>query len=125
VWNSALRMIRVDMRLPVTDRDQDAGYMLFEYIEGERRHPGSIELVASEQDARPIVRAVISVEGMPSYVEQMMLDKLEKKLESEYGLPMEPPREKPPEKKPDQKEPAKEPPDAPPSPSDDNAGLDL
>jgi hypothetical protein len=122
VWNSALRMVRVDMRLPITDRDQEAGYMLFEYIDGARRHPGSIELVESERDSRPIVRAVISVEGMPSYVEQMMLDKLAKKLENEYGAPMEPVREKPPEKKPDDsKKPPKEPAEAPPAPNGDEA----
>lgn len=117
VWNSALRMVRVDMRLPITDRDQDAGYMLFDYIEGDRRYPGSLELVASEHDSRPIVRAVINVEGMPSYVEQMMLDKLGKKLETEYGMPMEPPREKPPEKKPEENKPPKEPTEPEPPPS--------
>jgi hypothetical protein len=51
------------------------------------------------------VRAVVSVEGMPSYVEQMILDKLEKKLEVEYGAPMEPATEEPPKKEPPKEQP--------------------
>jgi hypothetical protein len=106
VWNTALRMVRVDMRLAVTDRDADAGYMLFDYVDHGRRFPGSIELVKSERDDRPLVTAVIQVQGMPSYVEQMMLDKLARKLKDEVGDPIEP--TKPPPEKP--KEPAEKPP---------------
>ncbi len=96
------------MRLPITDRDPDTGYMLFEYIDQDRRYPGSIEIVATEREKRPVVTVIISVSGMPSYVEQMMLDKLEKKLGTEYGAPMDPPKvedapTKEPEKKPDVK----------------------
>ena len=109
VWNTALRMVRVDMRLPVTDRDADAGYLLFDYMDHGRRFPGSIELVKRERDEMPVVTAVIQVSGMPSYVEQMMLDKLARKLKEEIGDPLEP--KKPPPEKP--KEPEKKP-DAPP-----------
>ena len=109
VWNTALRMVRVDMRLPVTDRDADAGYLLFDYMDHGRRFPGSIELVKRERDDMPVVTAVIQVAGMPSYVEQMLLDKLARKLKDEIGEPLEP--KKPPPEKP--KEPAKKP-DAPP-----------
>jgi hypothetical protein len=108
VWNTALRMVRVDMRLPVTDRDQDAGYLLFDYVDHGKRFPGSFELVQGERDQRPYVTAVVQVTGMPSYVEQMMLDKLEKKLKAELGDEMLPPPPPPkpqepkkPEKKPD------------------------
>jgi len=103
VWNTALRMVRVDMRLPVTDRDQEAGYLLFEYIESDRKYPGSIEIISSEKDKRPLITVIVNVSGMPSYVEQMMLDKLEKKLNAEYGAPMEPPKEAPPAKEPEKK----------------------
>jgi hypothetical protein len=123
VWNTALRMVRVDMRLPVTDRDAEAGYLLFDYMDHGRRFPGSIELVKRERNDQPVITAVIQVQGMPSYVEQMMLDKLEKKLKDEVGEPLEPkkpPAEKPkePEKKPD---PGKEG-EAPPG-SDDPAPI--
>jgi hypothetical protein len=96
VWNTALRMVRVDLRLPVTDRDSDAGYMLFDYLDHGKRYAGSIELVRSDRERRPGTRAVVQVQGMPAYVEQMLLDRLGRKLREEYGEPLEP--EKPPEK---------------------------
>src|SRR5262245_17528994 len=109
VWNAALRMVRVDMRLAVTDRDPEAGYFLFEYVDNGKNYAGSLELVRGERDARPLTKTVVQVQGMPGYVEQMMLDKLLRKLRDEYGEPLEPakpvkPEQKPrpPGKKPDQ-----------------------
>lgn len=123
VWNTALRLVRVDMRLPVTDRDPEAGYLLFEYVDHGKRYPGSIELVKGERDQRPLVTAVVQVPGMPSYVEQMVLDKLEKKLKEELGEPMQPVKPEPekpkePEKKPNRDD-DNEPPSEPEAPSDD------
>jgi hypothetical protein len=110
VWNAALRLVRVDMRLPVTDRDPEAGYMLFDYLDHGKRYAGSIELVRHERERRPATKAVIQVQGMPAYVEQMLLDRLGRKLKEEYGEPLEPtppppPAEKPPEAKPPADEP--------------------
>ncbi len=114
VWNATLRMVRVDMRMPITDRDPEAGYMLFEYRDGDRRYPGSFEVIADEQDGRPLVTIIASVQGMPSYVEIMLLDKLEKKLGDEYGAPMQPPAKRPREDKPEDK-PEGEPSELPPA----------
>ncbi len=110
VWNAALRMVRVDMRLPITDRDPDAGYMLFEYVDSDRKYPGSIEIISGEQDKRPFVKVVVNVNGMPSYVEQMLIDKLEKKLNAEYGAPLDPPKKEEPKQP---KEPVEPKPDEP------------
>ncbi|MET0287892.1 MAG: hypothetical protein ABW352_25610 [Polyangiales bacterium] len=96
VWNAALRMIRVDLQLAVTDRDQEGGYVLFEYVANGKRFPGSIELIPQAKGARPTTVAVIQVRGQPSYVEVMLLDRLEKKLVEEVGVPAEPPPEEPP-----------------------------
>jgi hypothetical protein len=95
VWNAALRMVRVDLHLPVTDRDQEGGYLLFDYLSAGKRFPGSLELVAQAQGARPRTVVVAQVQGMPSYVEQMLLDRLEKKLLAEVGSPPDPPKEAP------------------------------
>jgi hypothetical protein len=104
VWNAALRMVRVDMRMPVTDRDADAGYLLFEYLEHGKRYAGSLELVRGERAERPITKTVIQVQGMPGYVEQMLLDKLQRKLRDEFGEPLEPAKPKPePKPRPGQK----------------------
>ena len=124
VWNASLRLVRVDMRMPVTDRDQEAGYLLFEYLEHGKRYPGSVELVRGERAQRPVTKIVIQVQGMPSYVEQMLLDKLTQKLRDEFGEPLEPAKPekkpKPPEKKPGDEEP----PSVPDAPSHDGLAPD-
>ncbi|HVZ32052.1 MAG TPA: hypothetical protein VG963_06495, partial [Polyangiaceae bacterium] len=74
-WNAAVRLVRVDLRMPVTDRDQEGGFLLFEYVSNEKRYPGSLELVAQTQSPRPATIAIVHVQGMPSYVEQMILDR--------------------------------------------------
>lgn len=107
VWNAALRLVRVDMRLPVTDRDPEAGYFLFEYLDNGKKYAGSLELVRGERDARPFTKTVIQVQGMPGYVEQMLLDKLQRKLRDEFGEPLEPAKPVKPEQKP--RPPAKSP----------------
>jgi hypothetical protein len=94
VWNAALRMIRVDLQMAVTDRDQEGGYVLFEYVSNGKRFPGSIELIQQAKGARPTTVVVTQVRGQPSYVEVMLLDRLEKKLAEEIGVPPEPPKEK-------------------------------
>lgn len=108
VWNATLRMVRVDMRMPVTDRDVDAGYLLFDYVDHGKRYPGSVELVRDERQNRPATKIVIQVPGMPGYVEQMLLGKLTQKLRAEYGEPLAPP--KPPAEKPKPEPPKETPP---------------
>lgn len=92
IWNAALRLVKVDLRMPITDKDQDGGYVLFEYVTHGKRYPGSIELVTQPRSARPATVVIVQVQGQPSYVEQMILDRLGKKLEAEVGVPPEPPR---------------------------------
>ena len=92
IWNSALRLVKVDLRMPISDKDQDGGYVLFEYIAHGKHYPGSIELVAQPRAARPTTVVIVQVQGQPSYVEQMILDRLGKKLEAEVGAPPDPPK---------------------------------
>jgi hypothetical protein len=95
VWNAALRLVRVDLRCAVTDRDPEGGYVLFEYESQGKRHPGSVELVRPTSGPGNTV-VVVQVKGMPSYVEQMVLDRLDKKLLSEFGPPAKAPKPPPP-----------------------------
>ena len=94
VWSTALRLVRVDLKLPVTDRDAEGGYVMFTYLVGDKGHPGSIEL-AAQPGERVATVVVVHVEGQPSYVAQMILDRLEKKLRSELGAPPTRPRPAP------------------------------
>ncbi len=86
-WNAAIRMVRVDMGLKVTEKDDTTGYLLFEYKSAEgssKTTSGSLEFIrAKEQDAP--VRVVVQLPSMPRYHEQMMVDTLTKKMRAEYG----------------------------------------
>lgn len=109
VWSAAVRMVRVDLRFPIVDQDESIGYLLFEYRDHGRAYPGSIELVRVEGRRREHIKVVVRIPAMPSYIEQMMLDRLARKLRDELGEPPPPP---PPPREPDP--PAEEPPDAGP-----------
>ena len=91
VWGAAIRLIRVDQGYPIKDRDPSVGYFLFDYQDDGRTYPGSVELVRIEDQGGGPVRVVIQIPAMPSYIERMLLDKLEKKLVDEYGEPSPPP----------------------------------
>jgi hypothetical protein len=87
-WNAALRMVRVDMGLKVTEKDAESGYLMFEYRSPENHNPtqGSMELVHSKDPQAP-VRVVVTLGQMPRYHEQLMVDSLAKKMRQDYGDP--------------------------------------
>jgi hypothetical protein len=85
-YNAALRMVRVDLGLTVTERDPSAAYILFDYKStesGRRIAAGSIEMLESGR----AVKVVVQLGQMPRYHEQVMSDALAKKLRDEYGDP--------------------------------------
>jgi hypothetical protein len=90
IWQASVRMVRVDLQCPITDRDPEIGYVMFDYADGGRTHAGSIELVRTVgSDGIERVRAVVQVPSMPSWVERMLMDRLTRKLREDFG---EPPR---------------------------------
>jgi hypothetical protein len=103
VWGAAIRMIRVDQGYPIKDRDPEVGYFLFDYRDDGRYYPGSVELVRIEDQGGGSIRVVVQIPAMPSYIERMLLEKLQKKLIDEYGEPVAP--EKPPEPLPPEEDP--------------------
>ena len=92
VWGAAVRMIRVDQDYAIKDRDEAVGDFLFDYRDDGRNYPGSVELVRIEDQGGGPIRAVIQIPAMPSYIERMLLDKLRKKLISEFGEPAPAPK---------------------------------
>jgi hypothetical protein len=91
-YNAATRLVRVDLGLAITERDPHAAYLMFDYrsVEGgSRATPGSIELTATPTG----VKVLVQLHGMPRYHEQLMVDRLGRKMREEYG---EPPRRTPP-----------------------------
>ncbi len=86
-WGTAVRLLRVDMGLEITEKDQAHGYLIFKYTttgSGQRVHTGSMEMVKSPRET---VRVTVQLNSLPSYHEQLIVDKLAKKLFNEYGDP--------------------------------------
>jgi len=94
-WMAAVRLLRVDLGFQIVERDQDARFVLFQYVEGQQSHPGSMEIVERTlEDGRIGVRVVVAVPALPTYVELNLIDRLERKLREEVGPPAPlPPRE--------------------------------
>jgi hypothetical protein len=98
-WPTAVRFLRVDAKLKVIEKDADAGYVLFEFVEDKKTFRGSLEVIEVVKDGRKLVRFVITIEDRPSWVEIEMLTKLERKLRVELGTPAPAPTPKDPPKK--------------------------
>ena len=93
-YNAALRLVRVDLGLTITERDPAAAYILFDYKSpenGQRSAAGSIEMLDSGKG----IKVVVQLNQMPRYHEQVMSDALAKKLRNEYGEPPAPRKDAP------------------------------
>lgn len=111
VWTSAVRLMRVDFESEITEKDKEDGYFLFAFPDRGKTYAGSMELVSLRKDGIESVRVVLTIQALPSYVENMLMDRLERKLAQEFGPP---PERKPPADSgaaPDQR--------GPPSPAED------
>jgi len=88
-YNAAMRLVRVDMGFKVLEKDEQMGYLLFDYRSpesGDKASPGSIELVRPSGPASP-VHVIVQLPQMPQYHEQVLLDALVRKMRAEYGEP--------------------------------------
>ena len=86
-WNAGLRLVRVDLGLKVTEKDDTNGYLLFDYKSpesGMKAVPGSMEFIRGKDGT---VRVVVQITQMPGYHEQVLVDHLQRKLRTEYGDP--------------------------------------
>ena len=87
-WNAGMRLVRVDLGLKITEKDEGAGYLLFDYVSpesGKNHVPGSMEFIRSKDTGA--VRVVVQITRMPGYHEQVVVDSLARKLRAEYGDP--------------------------------------
>lgn len=90
VWATSVRLLRVDMKCTVLERDKETGYLLFDCPSGGKSSTGSLEFVRGGEPIRRLLKASVHMERMPSYVESHFLDKLERKLRADYGEPVIP-----------------------------------
>ena len=87
-WNAGTRLVRVDLGLKITEKDEGAGYLLFDYVSpesGKKSVPGSMEFVRSKDTGA--VRVIVQIPQMPGYHEQVLVDSLARKLRNDYGDP--------------------------------------
>jgi hypothetical protein len=87
-WNAGMRLVRVDLGLKIAEKDEGAGYLLFDYKSpesGQKPCPGSMEFVRSKDTGA--VRVIVQIPQMPGYHEQVLVDQLARKLRNEYGDP--------------------------------------
>jgi hypothetical protein len=100
-WDAAVRLVRVDNGWKIDEKDDAAGYILFQYKSPEsgKATAGSLELVRG-RDADSTVSVLAVLPQMPHYHEQLLVDSLATKMRREYGDPP-PPRKPPPPAEPD------------------------
>jgi hypothetical protein len=92
VWPAAVRFLRVDRGFPVREKDESAGYVLFDYTDGPKPCKASLELIrATDREGREATRIAISIPEMPRRYEQMLLEKFVVKLHDDQGPPAPPP----------------------------------
>src|SRR5690606_35137823 len=92
VYSTALRYLRIDRRYEVTERDEKAAYLLFEYqaLGQTKRRFGAVEIVPLSAEVRLVVR----LPEQPTYEEVVFRDALLRKLREDYGDPKAKAREK-------------------------------
>jgi hypothetical protein len=90
-WPAAVRFLAVDAHARITEKDADAGYVMFELRDEGRVFRGSLEVVPVVRDGRTVVRFVMQIADRPSWLELVLLDRLEDKLRAELGSPSPPP----------------------------------
>jgi hypothetical protein len=87
VWSTAVRFLVVDEKVKVTEKDGDAGYVLFELRDEGKSYRGSLEVMTVVKDKRTSVKFVLQIQDRPEWMEVAMLNRLERKLKSELGSP--------------------------------------
>jgi uncharacterized lipoprotein len=97
VWPTTVRFLRVDRGFPIREKDDAAGYVLFEYREGNRLYKGSFEFIqTTDSQGRSATRIAVSIPDLPRHFEQILLDKLSIKIREDRGYPASPPSKTPP-----------------------------
>jgi hypothetical protein len=93
VWPASVRFLRVDRSFPIREKDESAGYVLFDFTDGPKICKASLELIrAIDPEGRDATRLAVSIPDLPKRYEQMLIDKLASKLREDHGPPAPPPR---------------------------------
>ncbi len=99
VCPTAIRYLRIDRGYEISDRDDEAGYILFAFeLDGGRKGSGSVEMFRTEDaSGRPSVSVAVNTGAGPVHLPNAILDGIAAKVRAERGQPAPPPsREQPP-----------------------------
>jgi hypothetical protein len=91
VWSSAVRHLRVNEGFQITEKDEEAGYVVFQMKDDGKLFAGALEVVVFKDRGRPKVRLVLQIEDRPSYMEDAVLERMVAKLREDHGEPPPPP----------------------------------
>jgi hypothetical protein len=117
VWPTSVRFFRVDRDFPIREKDESAGYILFDFTDGPKPCKAALELMhATDPEGRDATRVAISIPDLPKRYERMLIDKLTSKLREDHGPPAPPPRHDKPAEGPPRPD-AAPPPSPPPTPT--------
>jgi hypothetical protein len=102
VWPSTVRFLRIDRDCTIREKDDTAGYILFDYPEGAKVHKGSFELIrGNDNEGREVTKVIVSLPDLPRHYERLLIDKLGDKLREDRGSPAPRPPRKPAPPEPD------------------------
>lgn len=94
VFPAAVRFLRITEGATVTERDAEAGFVLFTLKDDGKQFPGALEIIRDDDAGGARTRLQLRIEDRPSYMEAVLLDRFERKLRTDLGSP--PPRKRPP-----------------------------
>lgn len=102
VWPTAIRYLRIDRGYTIVDRDQEAGYMLFEFVlDNKQVGSGSVEMFSTvDASGRPSVSVSVNTGAGPVHLPNSILDGIAAKVRAERGQPAPPPPPPTPEEPP-------------------------
>lgn len=91
VWAAAVRFLRVDRSLPIREKDEAAGYVLFDYNDAGKAYKGALELVPfTDEEGRVTTQVSLTIAGLPRRYEGALLEGLAAKIREERGPPPTP-----------------------------------
>jgi len=94
VWAATVRLLRVNNNFPIREKDESAGYVLFDFVEAGKSYRGSFEFVATiDASGTPLTEVIVTIADLPRRFETQLLDRLTQKVREERGAPApKPPR---------------------------------
>jgi hypothetical protein len=87
VFPALVRFLRVDEKLKLTEKDEGAGYVLFELVDGKKTFAGAAEVAKLDGGGS---RVSVRISDRPAYMELGILERFADRLHEDLGDPPPP-----------------------------------